>query len=472
VNIVDNNSIHIKNISGDVIGAGISGTGNIVGKQIHYTVKGNVININNPSEESLEELRKILAFRTEIPPNKDSIITETTTQQQLSNLDKHISNILNLVKTAEDKVGTLTTEIKAGKLNVSRVDLLLRRAIVLTESSERYWNVSSKHSKINNYTRKNKEAYLLLQEANHLEPYNTQILLVMAKVQGKLMPNNPIKMQKILYDLKKILDMTETDVEKFQLAQATFLLAIFSEPIDDQLIEDARVMFEKLGRRDWVRQCDDLRYPRYGENLNSKGWTNKGWTLGTLGKYQQAIDCFDKAIEITPNEVKALRGKASVLGRLEKYQQAIDCFDKAIKITPNDYGLHKSKGTAYYYLEKYEQAIDCYDRAIEIDSTDEGAWKSKGSCLYAIEKYEQAIDCYDKAIQIMPNDADTWNKKAEPLNRLQKYDDALMCCNKSISIDPDNAYVWYNKALCLSGMHHYKNAEDCLNKAKELDPTQ
>ena len=57
--------IDINSINGDAIGTDVSGIGNFVGKDIHYTVRGNVFNINSPSEDSVEELRKILAVSTE-----------------------------------------------------------------------------------------------------------------------------------------------------------------------------------------------------------------------------------------------------------------------------------------------------------------------------------------------------------------------------------------------------------------------
>jgi hypothetical protein len=56
----------MENISGDVIGTGINGTGNLVGKDIHYTVRGNVFNINSPSNESIQELKKLLLIRLKL----------------------------------------------------------------------------------------------------------------------------------------------------------------------------------------------------------------------------------------------------------------------------------------------------------------------------------------------------------------------------------------------------------------------
>src|SRR5918996_3954107 len=54
-------SSSINGTSGDVIGSAISGTGNIIGKEVAYSVSGNVINlhIESISAETLQELKSI-----------------------------------------------------------------------------------------------------------------------------------------------------------------------------------------------------------------------------------------------------------------------------------------------------------------------------------------------------------------------------------------------------------------------------
>ena len=62
---------------------------------------------------------------------------------------------------------------------------------------------------------------------------------------------------------------------------------------------------------------------------------NKGNDLCKLGKYEEAIKCFDKAIEIDPKYVGAWYNKGFFLTRMEKIEEAIKCYDKAIEIDPN-----------------------------------------------------------------------------------------------------------------------------------------
>ena len=47
---------------------------------------------------------------------------------------------------------------------------------------------------------------------------------------------------------------------------------------------------------------------------------NKGLALYTMGRYHEAISCFDKAIEIKPNYLEALNNKGLAIERLKKAQ--------------------------------------------------------------------------------------------------------------------------------------------------------
>lgn len=58
--------------------------------------------------------------------------------------------------------------------------------------------------------------------------------------------------------------------------------------------------------------------------------------LAELGKHNEAIDCYDKVLEIDPNSVYAWNGKANALNGLGEYTEAIKFYDKALEIDPNN----------------------------------------------------------------------------------------------------------------------------------------
>ena len=54
-------------------------------------------------------------------------------------------------------------------------------------------------------------------------------------------------------------------------------------------------------------------------------WSNKGAILSDLKDYEEALKCYDKALEIDPNYAQAWFNKGVVLADLEKYRDALLC---------------------------------------------------------------------------------------------------------------------------------------------------
>ena len=71
----------------------------------------------------------------------------------------------------------------------------------------------------------------------------------------------------------------------------------------------------------------------------AEDWNDKGRALYKQGKYEEAIKCFDKAIEIDPNFISAWELKGGVLDMLGRHEEAQKCFDKAESIRNPKKGL-------------------------------------------------------------------------------------------------------------------------------------
>jgi tetratricopeptide (TPR) repeat protein len=58
----------------------------------------------------------------------------------------------------------------------------------------------------------------------------------------------------------------------------------------------------------------------------------KGLTHAKIEDYEEAIKCFDKAVQLDPNNALAWISKANALIESGSEEEAIECFDKASKI--------------------------------------------------------------------------------------------------------------------------------------------
>ena len=57
-----------------------------------------------------------------------------------------------------------------------------------------------------------------------------------------------------------------------------------------------------------------------------------------------------------------------------KYDEALNCYDKAIDFRPNDNEAWNNKGMVLYELGNYSEGIKCFDRAIELKPFEKGSW--------------------------------------------------------------------------------------------------
>ena len=62
----------------------------------------------------------------------------------------------------------------------------------------------------------------------------------------------------------------------------------------------------------------------------------------------------------------AWHNKCNALARLERHEGAIECYDKAIRLTPEDYGAWYSKGESLKELGRDDKAEECFAKAKEL----------------------------------------------------------------------------------------------------------
>ncbi len=205
-------------------------------------------------------------------------------------------------------------------------------------------------------------------------------------------------------------------------------------------------------------------------NNSSEAIYNKGEALYHLNKYQEAIKCYNKALESNPNNSDIYNDKGNALYNLDKYIESIECYNKSIELKPNE-SYYFNKGFALIKLKKFQDAIECFNKAIELNPDNSIAYFNKGNILNDLKRYSDAIQCYDKAIKFDKNSSSAYYfNKGNALNKLRKFQDAILCYNKAIEINPDDSDIYLNKGEALAQLKRYQEAIESYNKTIELNP--
>jgi tetratricopeptide (TPR) repeat protein len=218
------------------------------------------------------------------------------------------------------------------------------------------------------------------------------------------------------------------------------------------------------------RQTGEVMVPPRLEEFEIAEWNNKGTSLTSLGRHEEAVSCYDKALELDPRQVTVWNNKGSSVDSMGHHEEAISCCEQALELDPSLVAAWINKGNGLHGLGRNEEAIPCYDKALELDPCNAGAWHNKGSMLQSMGQPEQAIRCFDKALELDPRDAAAWNNKGNSLNSLGRNEEAIACYDKALELDPCNAGVWHNRGSSLYSLGRNEEAIPCYDKALELDP--
>ena len=205
-------------------------------------------------------------------------------------------------------------------------------------------------------------------------------------------------------------------------------------------------------------------------------WHMRGGALIDLGRYDEAIESCNRAIEIKQDYYEVLSVKAEALNCLGRYDEAIESCNRAIEIKPNYYDARYNLGKALYGLGKYKKAVDEFDKAIKIkpnrwEAAEEKEKASsqikindtKTTAINGIEKWQALIDegqvaLISKQYAIALNKFDkildaslqetfddeiltvTWFSKGQAHLGLQQFDEVKKCFEKTILLDPDGGF--------------------------------
>lgn len=267
--------------------------------------------------------------------------------------------------------------------------------------------------------------------------------------------------------------------------------------------------FNSLGAEDKFKELTEYNHHgtidgirAYPEDVLSGLMTEKdcmsyGLVLCGKGRYDDAIEAFDKAIRLNPSSAVAWNNKGNALKLQNKHDEAIMAFDKSVELNPKFTDAWKNKGMALYDQHKYDEAIAAYDSALEIKPRLSKAWYNKGLALCNQGKYHEAILAYDKAIKNDSKNIDAlYNKsitlrslgqikeadetldlakrelncKGTELSNSEKHFEAIQAFDKAIGIDPKFLCAWVNKGITLSKMGRFGEAIEAINHAIEINP--
>ena len=224
-------------------------------------------------------------------------------------------------------------------------------------------------------------------------------------------------------------------------------MSIFVPPKIHNKFEQALKMFSSGRPQEAVNLCQEVIKvsPKHADAYHLIGVI-----LSNSGQYVNAMEFYNKSIEIFPANHMAFCNRGNAYHQLKQPEMALEDLTKSIKLKPDYAEAYYNRGIVVGSLHKTEEEIEMYTLALKYKPNFPEAYNNKGIALQKLHRMEETLANYEAGIAQNPQLIEAfYNNRGLVLQNLMRIDEALEDYNKAIEIKPDLADCRFNRSMCL-----------------------
>ncbi len=254
-------------------------------------------------------------------------------------------------------------------------------------------------------------------------------------------------------------------------------IALFTEALEDRALPNDRraTLHNDRGvanaRRGRHRQAiEDFNraiqlYPEFAAVYN-----NRGNVLLGLDATREAIKDFDRAIALAPGYAAAFSNRAGAFIKLGQPEKAFADYARAIELTPSSTAALNGRGRAHLAAWRPHAAIRDFTRAVNTDQRFAPAYRSRGEAKLAVDQFEGAIEDFSRAIAFEPRNAEIYALRGNAYLEAENWASAIKDYATAVDLAPNQSTFLALRGLAHAKAEAYEEALNDLAKAIELDP--
>jgi tetratricopeptide (TPR) repeat protein len=118
-----------------------------------------------------------------------------------------------------------------------------------------------------------------------------------------------------------------------------------------------------------------------------------------------------------------------------EYPKAVEDFDRAIEMDPDNAMYHNNRGVAYLRQKKFDKAVEDFDKTLKIESKFSSGYHNRGMAYSGKGRHDKAIEEFSKVIEMNPSSPVLYKDRGTAYRKLGEYELALKDFEKAIELD-------------------------------------
>ena len=187
------------------------------------------------------------------------------------------------------------------------------------------------------------------------------------------------------------------------------------------------------------------------------------------GQHETAIELYQQAIALSPNDIEAITGMAKSSQALGRYEQADEFFHRVISIEPGYWKNYSNLGDFLFSIGNYKGASEQYARVTLMRPTDAQAFNRLGAAYYLNFQMDDASLAWSQSLEIEPSAAN-YSNLGTALFFSGKFERAAENYLKAVNLQTSDPILWSNLGDAQKFARQPENSIESFTKAlKTLD---
>jgi predicted O-linked N-acetylglucosamine transferase (SPINDLY family) len=187
-------------------------------------------------------------------------------------------------------------------------------------------------------------------------------------------------------------------------------------------------------------------------------------------RWAAAEACYAASCRLRPGHAVAQHNHGVSLFELGRPQEAIAAYERALALKPDYAQACCSLGLAYRAIRAPDAALLAFDCARQLDTANPRYAIEHARLLLDLSRHAEALPELERLAAQRPNDADVRNLKGIALKNLRRPDEALADFDAAIAAQPLNAEALSNRAHLRMRSRQFSPALADLDAAMALKP--
>jgi serine/threonine protein kinase/lipoprotein NlpI len=202
-------------------------------------------------------------------------------------------------------------------------------------------------------------------------------------------------------------------------------------------------------------------------------WNEHGLAHMQLGEYNDALRCFNYAVELDRDRSDCWLNLARARLKQWQYHEALMAVEEGLRrsVSRNEYGqLHGVRGEIYTAMSIPDKALAAFNAGLSYTGNAPQLWRERGALLQAAGMLPESQQDLEKALELDPLDPETHRMLGDVLRAQGRTKKALQSYGDALKLAPRATLAWARYGDCLLRLDRPKEAMKAFEMALKLDP--